>query len=115
MPGVSPNPAPGHHRQPRPGPQAALSIIGGTVEELPEAYRATDGAWGIRRQLESRTRVATMLSRNKTAPRKAAGCDATVGWEPGQVRKEAAITSTDWAPSISRPLSAASLFVAAGS
>ena len=45
-------------------------------------------------------------------PRKAAGSDARVGCEPGQVRKEAALNRSGSVPSCPRPLSAAVCFAA---
>jgi len=43
------------------------------------------------------------LSAVQRSPPMAAGRDAAVGCEPGQVRKEAALSSTGRVPSMSRP------------
>ena len=50
-------------------------------------------------------------SKCSSPPRGAAGADARVGCEPGQVRKEAALSRTGLVPWFSRSLSAAGLFI----
>ncbi len=54
--------------------------------------------------------IAGVSNNMSLSPRIAAGCDARFGREPGQVRKEAAISGPDSVPSFPRPLSAAKLF-----
>src|SRR5215217_4044673 len=50
-------------------------------------------------------------SKCSSPPRGAAGADARVGCEPGQVRKEAALSGTGLVPSVSRSRSAAGCFM----
>src|SRR4051794_22207376 len=69
----------------------------------------------VRRSRQQNTRRARRTSgaRDDSTTRRgrAAGTGATVGWEPGQVRKEAAITSTFRVPPAPRPLPAASVIL----